>query len=456
MDLLGLQALQPVSSSSIGGAAYVSVEPTHRPTCCPTCLSDQLHRHGTREQKYNDVPHYGEPSVLVVHRKRWRCMRCKTLFPDPLPDIDEKRRCTKRLIEFVQSRIMEHTFSSISRDVGLSDVSIRHIFDDFVSTMEQKYHFQTPRFLGIDEVKIIGQYRCILTNVEKNTVYDLLPSRRIADLRKYFANFENPKDVEVFSTDLWANYAAIAQEYFPHATVVADRFHIQRMGTNGMESARKEVRKTLDRKDRLAMKDDRFILLKHREKLTDQQKAKLTEMLQRFPTLQLAWECKEQFMDVWKSDSRYDAEQAVDAWLAQTNEFTRVHFKEAVSAFTTRRNHILNYFDVPVTNAYTESINRLAKSINRMGRGYSFEVVRAKMIYDTNAIDKGTLIKRAAEPKQQDIFDSGKNVMSKVAFHPEKETTEKVYYGAHIPTLCDKLERGEFDHSNQSSEESSN
>ncbi|MDY6930176.1 MAG: ISL3 family transposase, partial [Pseudomonadota bacterium] len=34
-------------------------------------------------------------------------------------------------------------------------------------------------------------------------------------------------------------------------------------------------------------------------------------------------------------------------------------------------------------NAYTESINRLAKDKNREGRGYSFEVMRARMLYTT-------------------------------------------------------------------------
>ena len=38
---------------------------------------------------------------------------------------------------------------------------------------------------------------------------------------------------------------------------------------------------------------------------------------------------------------------------------------------------------MPVTNAYTESINRLAKDKNREGRGYSFEVMRARMLYTT-------------------------------------------------------------------------
>src|SRR5690554_1749770 len=49
------------------------------------------------------------------------------------------------------------------------------------------------------------------------------------------------------------------------------------------------------------------------------------------------------------------------------------------------REETMTYFetDMPVTNAYTESINRLAKDKNREGRGYSFEVMRARMLYTT-------------------------------------------------------------------------
>ena len=45
------------------------------------------------------------------------------------------------------------------------------------------------------------------------------------------------------------------------------------------------------------------------------------------------------------------------------------------------REEIMTYFetDMPVTNAYTESINRLAKDKNREGRGYSFEVMRVSV-----------------------------------------------------------------------------
>ena len=58
---------------------------------------------------------------------------------------------------------------------------------------------------------------------------------------------------------------------------------------------------------------------------------------------------------------------------------------EATAPVGNWREETMTYFetDMPVTNAYTESINRLAKDKNREGRGYSFEVMRARMLYTT-------------------------------------------------------------------------
>jgi transposase len=44
---------------------------------------------------------------------------------------------------------------------------------------------------------------------------------------------------------------------------------------------------------------------------------------------------------------------------------------------------IMAYFDHPVTNAYTESLNNLGRVMNRLGRGYSFEALRAKILLYT-------------------------------------------------------------------------
>lgn len=41
---------------------------------------------------------------------------------------------------------------------------------------------------------------------------------------------------------------------------------------------------------------------------------------------------------------------------------------------------ILNYFEHPYTNAYIEALNGLMDQINRTGRGYNLETLRAKAL----------------------------------------------------------------------------
>lgn len=52
---------------------------------------------------------------------------------------------------------------------------------------------------------------------------------------------------------------------------------------------------------------------------------------------------------------------------------------------TNWHDEIFAYFENPMTNAYTESSNNLTRVMNRMGRGYSFEVIRARMLFDPKA-----------------------------------------------------------------------
>ncbi len=47
---------------------------------------------------------------------------------------------------------------------------------------------------------------------------------------------------------------------------------------------------------------------------------------------------------------------------------------------------IFAYFDHLVTNAYTEALNGLIQVTNRLERGYSFEMIRAKMLYDDGLV----------------------------------------------------------------------
>ena len=124
--------------------------------------------------------------LLEIERRRYRCRACgKTLF-DPLPDMDGKRFMTSRLVRYIEQQCLAKTFAALSREIGVDNKTIRLIFDDYVAHLKATVTFETPRILGIDELMIIGQYRAMITNVEKLSLFDILPTRNKADLLAYF------------------------------------------------------------------------------------------------------------------------------------------------------------------------------------------------------------------------------------------------------------------------------
>lgn len=60
---------------------------------------------------------------------------------------------------------------------------------------------------------------------------------------------------------------------------------------------------------------------------------------------------------------------------------------------------IFIYFNSPITNTYTESLNHLIKTMNHVGRGYSFEALRAKILF-TQGYRK---VKKKKKPKEVEV-----------------------------------------------------
>jgi len=448
-DILHLPHLRALSVKDCGDHYQIEATGDLEPTACPVCASS-LYRHGSQQQTYIDTPIHGKRVMLEIDRKRYRCKSCgKTLFA-PLPDIDAKRTMTERLVRLIEQRCLKETFAALSRDIGIDDKTIRHVFDDYVGRKAQEVHFQTPRILGIDELKIVGEYRCMLTNIEKQSVFDLLPTRRKADLITYFKTMPDKDKVEIVVMDMWNVYKQVAHTEFPGRPIVVDKFHVVRMANEALERVRKDIRKGLDTRTRIKLKDERFVMLKRSHNLSEEEKGKLAEWGKQFPSLLAAYKAKEQFFGIYDHVCKADAEIAAKEWERQLPEEIAWAFKDTKTALNNWWTEIFNIYEYPVTNAYTESVNRLAKDINRMGRGYSLEVVRARLLYDDKAREKTRqTLRRKVKKEIPTTGLVGYAGMGRMCFEPKSYKTiieeRTVEYGPHIPTLCDLLESGYFD-----------
>lgn len=134
-------------------------------------------------------------------------------------------------------------------------------------------------------------------------------------------------------------------------------------------------------------------------------------------------------------------------------------FGDLIRAWTNWQPFILNYFEHPVTNAYTESLNNLIRVMNRLGRGYSFEALRAKILF-TEGVHKKKLARpkferrREAEPAAMDMMATGgmfgwagakfPGNSARSASAPTETENSGRNYGADINTLIRLLEEGKL------------
>lgn len=360
----------------------ISAQPATPPSVCIFCGTiGQLRPYGARAQRFMDLPVHAKRTGILVERRRLDCQSCGRIFIEPLPEMDEKRRMTKRLLQFIQSESLRRTFTDVADRCGLDEKTVRLIFKEYTAELAKTYKFETPAILGIDELHLIGKPRCVLTNVEYRTIIDLLEKRDQQTVQTYLSKLKDGHKIEVVTMDMWRPYRQAVEATLKNAVVVVDKFHIVRMANVALEQVRKDLRESLSDKKRRTLKKDRFILLHRKRDLDDRDLFLLSTWTENYPQLGQAYELKEDFFNIWDETDKQTAWAKYEAWKASIPTDLAGQFKDITTAVENWKEPIFNYFDTRVTNAYTEALNGVMKVVNRNGRGYSFEAIRAKMLY---------------------------------------------------------------------------
>ncbi|MDT1893157.1 transposase, partial [Acinetobacter baumannii] len=110
------------------------------------------------------------------------------------------------------------------------------------------------------------------------------------------------------------------------------------------------------------------------------------------PALAMAYDFKEAFFCIYDEPDKQSAQNAFEAWKNSLPPYGMEPFKKLVKTVHNHYDDIFAYWDAPfsLTNGYTEGLNGLIKMSNRLGRGYSYEIIRAKTLYSKEARKVGS------------------------------------------------------------------
>lgn len=364
--LLNLEEVIVTKVENEGEILHVHLELPRKEHTCPCCGEQTDRIHDYRLQTVKDTP-LGRKTLLHLRKRRYVCNACGKRFYEENHFLPRYHRMTNRLIASVIHAFRKlRPASEIAKDHNISASTAMRYFD-YVS-----YRCDAlPSVLSIDEFKGNAdgeKYQSILTDPQNRKVLDILPNRFENDLIRYFLSFQDRTRVNYFVMDLSHHFKNVAQLCFPHATIVADRYHVIRQVIWAMENVRKNEQKLLPARFRRYFKRSRYLLSKPLDKLKDDEMNALALLFEISPRLATAYRLKNSFLDVMHAPDSGEGSKRLCDWLllAESQLDYLPEFKKCTTTCHNWSQEILNALDVPWSNGYTEGCNNKTKVLKRV------------------------------------------------------------------------------------------
>lgn len=436
--MLGLPEFQITNLMHNENDILVYVEKRARPTRCPNCgFESNLTVHNSREQDIRDIDMQNKRVALVLKRRRFKCSDCKSTFFEPCDSVSSNSRMTNRFREYIANQAKVRSFTEIHKETSISIVTIRDIFIEEMRTLPRFTELETPQHIGIDEIHIQrqGKHRkqawAVICNGDERTLIDMLEDRNKTTIISFLKRLKNPRNVWYVTMDMWQPYKEAVYLALPHAKIVIDKFHVVKMANEALDKVRKSLKEQLGKRN-INLKKERFILLKRAKDLGFKEQVFRDAWFSEYPRLKEAYDIKEAFYGIYEAKTKGEALLLYQQW----KNSIPADFKEFTAICDTVDNwnkEIFNYFDNRISNAFVEGINSLIRAIEKQGRGYDFEVLRAKIIYFLNHKEK------RPEFKAEVFHNMLPGQFNPYRFEKEERTKD---YGVAFETIIDAFNAG--------------
>jgi transposase len=331
-----------------------------------------------QERFIRDLPWGPWPRVyLLVPRFRVACPDCG-VRTEPLEWIPSRCRYTRRLANAVALACREvRSIDAIADAFGLSWDTVKAIDKAALDAELNPPDLAGVRHLAIDEFSIKRRhtYGTIFLDVERNRVLWVCATREkqaVMDVFRQVFGKEVCEGIEAVSMDWWQAYEEAVKACLPNAVVVWDLFHVvKKYNLEVIDRVRlDEARRCQSDEERKAMKKTKFLLLKNRRNLQDEEPAKLKTLLAANRRLFVVHLLRDALKKLW--DYRYPAcaRKWFEGWYRRAI-YSRIEpLKRFARALKERLHGILAHCRHRIHTGTLEGINNKVKVIKRVAYGF--------------------------------------------------------------------------------------
>jgi transposase len=373
------------------GEVWLLIETTAAVAACPSC-GVRARPKDRRETTVRDLPAGGRPVALVWRKRRWGCPDpdCETkTWSEGSEEIAPRAVLTNRARREICRLVGEdgRSVAEVARDFGVGwATAMGAVWEHGEPLVEDPERIADVEDLGIDETAWLAAtpehptlWATGLVDTRRGRLVDVIEGRDAAKLRAWLHQRDPDwlTAVATVSIDPHEAYRSGLSPHLEHATVVADPFHIVRLGNRGVDDVRRRTQKDLTgHRGRKGdpLYDIRKILITGAERLGERGWLKLRAALgagdPRDEVL-ATWLAKEHLREVYAVDDADQAASLLDGVIAECADSGIRELVRLGGTLRRWREPILNHHCTGRSNGPTEAMNLLIKQIKRVGRGFT-------------------------------------------------------------------------------------
>lgn len=374
--LLELPNVKVVNVRLDPGTITFQVECVSGTANCPNCGSKCASIHSRTEKKVKDLPILKRKCYIKFSHRRFHCPKCNQTFTERLQWVDQYEHYTSRYADWVAEAGKELDVKKAAKLTGESYKVVERIVYYRSKELELPLYEEFPERFGIDEFSYKRgkkDYGVVIGSAE-GKAHHVLPSRKEESLRNFFSRITRSAREKVVSVtmDMFTTFINLVEEFFPNARIVNDRFHVMKLTNKVVDKVRKSVQKKLSEQERKELKGLRFVLLKNREDLKEEEEFLLRKAFSHSEKIRKVYLRKEEFRNIFeKNTDRRKAEQQLSGWMVKASKVKYRSMTTFLKTLEKRKDYVLNYFISRESNGFMEGIMNKVKTVLRQHYGFT-------------------------------------------------------------------------------------
>ncbi|MGQ0614866.1 MAG: ISL3 family transposase [Planctomycetaceae bacterium] len=291
-----------------------------------------------------------------------------------MPSAEHRSRFTRDFEELVAYLAQGMDQTKVTGQLGVSWRSVGEVVSRVVARRLDPKRLVGLRRIGVDEFSYRKRHHYLTTVVDhdRRRVVWAAPGRSAETLARFFEELgvERTRSVETITVDMAGGYAKAIEALAPHARIVFDRFHVQRLASDTLDEVRRAVVREADAVEGHAVKHSRYARLKRPWNLERREREKLKDLQRTNRPLYRAYLLRETLARALDYKQPGHAARALGDWLAWACRSKLSPFVKSARTIRTHFEGVVAYFKERLTNGIVEGFNNKLRMIARRAFGF--------------------------------------------------------------------------------------